>query len=73
MAKTVADFMLSRFSEWGVTRLYGYPGDGINGILVALDRALDRFQRHSWPQRMPNSLAEWACVWPPQDPALSTC
>jgi pyruvate dehydrogenase (quinone) len=44
MAETVADFMLSRLSEWGVTRLYGYPGDGINGILVALDRALDRFQ-----------------------------
>jgi pyruvate dehydrogenase (quinone) len=44
LAKTVADFMLSRFSEWGVTRLYGYPGDGINGILVALDCALDRFQ-----------------------------
>jgi len=32
MAETVADFMLSRLSEWGVTRLYGYPGDGINGI-----------------------------------------
>jgi pyruvate dehydrogenase (quinone) len=44
MAETVADFTLSRLSEWGVTRLYGYPGDGINGILVALDRALDRFQ-----------------------------
>jgi pyruvate dehydrogenase (quinone) len=44
MAETVADFMLSRLSEWGVIRLYGYPGDGINGILVALDRALDRFQ-----------------------------
>jgi pyruvate dehydrogenase (quinone) len=44
LAETVADFMLSRLSEWGVTRLYGYPGDGINGILVALDRALHRFQ-----------------------------
>jgi pyruvate dehydrogenase (quinone) len=44
MAETVADFMLSRLSEWGVRRIYGYPGDGINGILGALDRALDRFQ-----------------------------
>ena len=43
MAETVADFILSRLSEWGVTRVYGYPGDGINGILGALDRALDRF------------------------------
>ena len=44
MAETVADFMLSRLSDWGVRRIYGYPGDGINGILGALDRALDRFQ-----------------------------
>ena len=44
MAETVADFMLSRLSQWGVRRIYGYPGDGINGILGALDRALDRFQ-----------------------------
>jgi pyruvate dehydrogenase (quinone) len=36
--------MLSRLSQWGVQRIYGYPGDGINGILAALDRALDRFQ-----------------------------
>ena len=44
MAETVADFMLSRLSQWGVRRIYGYPGDGINGILGALDRAMDRFQ-----------------------------
>jgi pyruvate dehydrogenase (quinone) len=70
MAETVADFMLSRLSEWGVTRLYGYPGDGINGILGALDRALDRFNfvhvRHeeeaSWPRPMPNSPVGSACV-----------
>ncbi len=43
MAETVGDFMLSRLSAWGVKRIYGYPGDGIKGILGALDRALDRF------------------------------
>src|SRR3954468_845433 len=43
MAQTVADFMLSRLSEWGVRRIFGYPGDGINGIMGALDRAGDRF------------------------------
>ncbi len=42
MAHTVSDFLLQRLSEWGVTRIYGYPGDGINGILGALDRASDR-------------------------------
>jgi pyruvate dehydrogenase (quinone) len=36
---TVSDFLLKRLSEWGVNRIYGYPGDGINGIMGALDRA----------------------------------
>ena len=44
MAKTVADFLLERLSAWGVRRIYGYPGDGINGLLGALDRAGDRFE-----------------------------
>src|SRR2546430_11346230 len=39
MAELVADFVLKRLREWGVHRLYGYPGDGINGFLGALDRA----------------------------------
>jgi pyruvate dehydrogenase (quinone) len=33
MATTVGTFILQRLAEWGVTRIYGYPGDGINGIL----------------------------------------
>ncbi len=39
MAQTVGDFLVKRLTEWGITRLYGYAGDGINGILGALDRA----------------------------------
>ncbi len=39
MAQTVSDFLVKRLTEWGITRLYGYAGDGINGILGALDRA----------------------------------
>ena len=42
MAETVADFLLQRLTEWGIRRVYGYPGDGINGLLGALDRAKDR-------------------------------
>jgi pyruvate dehydrogenase (quinone) len=42
MAQTVGDFLISRLHQWGVTRIYGYPGDGINGILGALQRAEDR-------------------------------
>src|SRR5919108_1698855 len=33
MAETVGTFMLQRLVDWGVRRVYGYPGDGINGIL----------------------------------------
>ena len=39
---TVSDFILERLRAWGVARIYGYPGDGINGMLGALDRAQDQ-------------------------------
>jgi pyruvate dehydrogenase (quinone) len=32
MSDKVSDFLLKRLSAWGVKRIYGYPGDGINGI-----------------------------------------
>src|SRR5438132_13355460 len=41
MAELVADFVLKRLREWGIHRIYGYPGDGINGFLGAFDRAKD--------------------------------
>jgi pyruvate dehydrogenase (quinone) len=44
MAATVSDFLIDRLAQWGVTRIYGYPGDGINGILGALGRAQARMQ-----------------------------
>jgi pyruvate dehydrogenase (quinone) len=39
MAGTVSDYLLDRLAAWGVRRIFGYPGDGINGIIGALDRA----------------------------------
>ncbi len=39
MAETVSDFLIERLKAWGVHRIYGYPGDGINGIMGALNRA----------------------------------
>jgi pyruvate dehydrogenase (quinone) len=38
----VSDFFWKRMSEWGVSRVYGYPGDGINGLMGGLDRAKDK-------------------------------
>ena len=39
---TVGDFLIQRLSSWGISRVYGYPGDGINGILGAFERAQDK-------------------------------
>ncbi|WP_238419589.1 thiamine pyrophosphate-requiring protein [Gordonia sp. 'Campus'] len=39
MSDTVADVVLNRLREWGVRQIFGYPGDGINGLLSAWDRA----------------------------------
>ncbi|NYT37394.1 thiamine pyrophosphate-requiring protein [Allopusillimonas soli] len=36
--QTVSDFILSRLAEWGIQRIYGYPGDGINGLIGAFGR-----------------------------------
>ena len=44
MAKLVSDFVLERLSEWGIKRMYGFPGDGINGMLGALERHKDLFE-----------------------------
>ena len=38
MTKTAADNLCERLEEWGVTTIYGFPGDGINGILGSLRR-----------------------------------
>jgi len=39
MSRTVGDFLVSRLHAWGVRKLFGYPGDGINGVFGALNRA----------------------------------
>lgn len=44
MADTVADFIWQRLQEWGVRRVYGYPGDGIGGLIGALARVEDAIE-----------------------------
>ncbi|NJN17975.1 MAG: thiamine pyrophosphate-requiring protein [Oscillochloris sp.] len=41
---TASDYMMQRLYDWGIRRIYGYPGDGINGIMGALDRAQDKIR-----------------------------
>jgi pyruvate dehydrogenase (quinone) len=38
---TVADALVARLRDWGVDRVFGYSGDGINGVMQALRRAPD--------------------------------
>ncbi len=35
---TVSDFLIERLIAWGVKRIYGFPGDGINGIIIAIEK-----------------------------------
>ena len=39
MPEQVSDFLLARLREWGIRRVYGYPGDGINALIGAFQRA----------------------------------
>jgi pyruvate dehydrogenase (quinone) len=39
MSTTVADRVLERLREWGVEQVFGYPGDGINGLVGAFSKA----------------------------------
>ena len=38
MSRKTSDFFVERLKAWGVKRIYGYSGDGINGVLGALQR-----------------------------------
>src|SRR3982750_1959058 len=44
MAQDVSHFILNRLADWGVRRIYGYPGDGINGLLGAFHDVGDRLE-----------------------------
>jgi pyruvate dehydrogenase (quinone) len=44
MSKTVGDFLVERLHAWGVRVIFGYPGDGINGVFGALNRAGGRIR-----------------------------
>jgi pyruvate dehydrogenase (quinone) len=44
MARSVADYVVERLHTWGVNRIFGYPGDGINGLLGALNEAKKKIE-----------------------------
>jgi len=44
MTETTSDHLLERLRQWGVRRVFGYPGDRINGLMGAFDRAGDQME-----------------------------
>lgn len=44
MSETVSDYLIKRITEWGLKRIYGFPGDGINGIIGAIARAGEKIE-----------------------------
>ncbi len=44
MSMNVSDFVWHRLHEWGLKRVYGYPGDGVGGLDVALEKAKDKME-----------------------------
>jgi pyruvate dehydrogenase (quinone) len=44
MSQNVSEFVWSRLQEWGLKRVYGYPGDGVGGLDVALEKAKDTLE-----------------------------
>lgn len=44
MKKIASELLVERLIDWGVTTVFGLPGDGINGIMEALRRHQDRIR-----------------------------
>src|SRR5579875_3053762 len=44
MSQTVGEFFVQRLHEWGIRTIFGFPGDGINGVLRGLEKMEHNFQ-----------------------------
>jgi pyruvate dehydrogenase (quinone) len=63
MSDTCADFLVERLHQWGIKRIFGYPGDGINGIMGALNRAEQNSHRIEFIQARHEEMAAFmACA-----------
>jgi thiamine pyrophosphate-dependent acetolactate synthase large subunit-like protein len=69
MPQTVGDFLVKRLHDWGVRFVFGYSGDGINGVFGALNRADGKLEfiqaRH---EEMAAIAAKYAC---PERPVIA--
>ena len=60
----VSDFVWHRLNEWGLKRVYGYPGDGVGGLDVALEHAKDKME---YVQVRNEEMAAFMACAPPQE------
>ena len=71
MAQTTADILIERLIDWGVEKIFGLPGDGINGIMEALRKRQDKIRfihvRHE------ESAAFMACGYAKYTGRLGVC
>ncbi len=62
MSETVGDYLLERLATWGVRRIYGYPGDGINGVMGAFARSSNGHRPEFIQARHEEMAAFMACA-----------
>lgn len=71
MAKTGGDILIDTLQEWGVDTIFGFPGDGINGIMESLRQRQDKVRfiqvRHE------ESAAFMACAYAKYTGRLGVC
>ena len=71
MAINASDVLLDTIYDWGVTTIFGLPGDGINGIMEALRKRQDKIRfihvRHE------EAAAFMACSWAKHTGKLGCC
>ena len=61
--QTTGEFLVERLGAWGVQRVFGYPGDAINGILAALHKQDSQRDRIAFVQARHEELAAFmACA-----------
>ena len=73
MSKTVGDFFVDRLHEWGVRRIFGYPGDGINGVLGSLQRDKDKHKIEFIQVRHEEMAAFMACAYAKFSGEIGVC
>jgi TPP-dependent trihydroxycyclohexane-1,2-dione (THcHDO) dehydratase len=70
MSKTVAEMLIERLIDWGVDTIFGFPGDGINGIFEALRTNQEKLK---FIQVRHEEAAAFAAVGYANTPGVSAC